>query len=417
MPSKIPAIGASNWGTELNTIFTDVTTSSDLSKPIPGTAYAGGGRAMIDPRAIAAADLTLYVSPSGTDPVAGVAVDFDMGLSLAKSFKTIKAVVEYACKFQHQSYKITIKISDGTYAMTTPVTINSSNYISIEGNTALPQNVKLETDKTGFIIETPATILGMSFRCTQFFTSTNVISFTAIFNYSTAVIQDCNIENYKYGISSKGEMSIENTINVKSCFVSVWSAFGGIIFMDCNFTSTLGKSNNFYAQGGKFYFYSGTYNITDQGPSACCFGVDDGLIDIRGFQLFTRRGLLTNSTISNAAITINSQCFYYIYANYASQFFADPSVKHIVTCETFITATFQSLVSMFGVNPASSFNIKPNGILAQCYYNSYALVPAQGSMPNVATNTITVVGNSGVDKQGRAAVLNPSPSSGGFIVG
>ena len=141
------------------------------------------------------------------------------------------------------------------------------------------------------------------------------------------------------------------------------------------------------------------------------------MIDLKGYQLFTRRGLLTNSINSTAQITITSNHGYYVVANSASQLFAQSTVKHNVTCGNLLSANYQSLVSMAPVNPASTFNVAPNGYLARCFYNSYALVPAAGSMPNVATNIIAVTGNSGVDKQQRPAVLQPDPASGSFIVG
>ena len=427
MPSKIPAIGASNWGTELNTIFTDVTTSSDLSKPIPGTAYAGGGRAMIDPRAIAAADLTLYVSPSGTDPVAGVAVDFDMGLSLAKSFKTIKAVVEYACKLQHQSYKITIKVSDGTYQLTTPVTINSTNYISIEGNAALPQNVKLETDKGGFIIETPATISGVSFRCIQVFNSTsNPINYRAIYSLSATIISDCGFDNYKYACAAKSEIFVENTINVVNCQVAFWSIFGGTVYMDAVATvnssaSASGIGYMFYVQAGSIYTYGGTYSYTQNTGIGAFIACDGGKMTFLGNNSLTRKGILNNVTNQSGLITINANCsggFVGTTSSSIVEFGGNTVMNAVVSGSYFLFASKNSVLSITGLDNGSSLSTtNANNNFAQCYSGSILNLPAVASVniPNSSTKILISSQSSLVTKAGRTFVLNADTASGGYI--
>jgi hypothetical protein len=161
MPTKIPGIGSTNWGTELNTIINDITvnasTTNFLNKPSTastGDTYSNnltqGEKAKIDPRAIAAADLTIFVN-------ATTGSDTNPGLSNTTPVQTIYKALALASEVQMSGKKITISFAPSASkykvnsALGGKIAINSANFIEFVGSGANSSDAVIEISNDVFV--------------------------------------------------------------------------------------------------------------------------------------------------------------------------------------------------------------------------------------------------------------------------
>lgn len=248
MPTKIPAIGSSNWGNELNNIFNDTLVSKNWAKGVPGTDFEVDATAYLDPRSIMHSDVTFFVSPTGNDT--------NDGLSASTSFATPqRAVVEATQVYQFGGHTITIQISDGTYDITGGLVVNDSdNIIILKGNTANKSSVKFLTENSGVDFKANGAMIGLTLEATA-------KNFNIGFEIEGAkcILEDISIIGFDRGVNTTNAHiqfigDIDLIDNNLGCLIQhSSSAFIETSIKNFNFTiSQVGNAGMYVTSGSSF---------------------------------------------------------------------------------------------------------------------------------------------------------------------
>ena len=123
-------------------------------------------------------------------------------INIPSDYATISEAIDFLKdKTISPEAKVTIKLSDNTYTLNSPIELNlrSGNQVEIIGNATTPSNVRLECMEQCFSIDSSSIglIKGM-----HFVSLGGSFSAISVSNNSLAMIEDVRIEDFYIGISS-----------------------------------------------------------------------------------------------------------------------------------------------------------------------------------------------------------------------